>query len=194
MVKKVCVFCGSSLGNDPVFKEKAYELGKYLASQEIELVYGGSNSGTMGKVADGVLENGGKATGVLPHFLRTKETEHTGLTEIIMTETMHERKMKMYELSDAVITLPGGYGTMDELFEFMTWAQLGLHKKPVALFNVNGFYDDLLSMIDKMVKSGFLKDIHQDMVIVGKTPEEIITQMKNYQAPEVEAWLTQDRV
>lgn len=194
MVKKVCVFCGSSLGTNPIFKEKAYELGKYLAENDIELVYGGSNSGTMGIVADGVLNHGGKVTGVLPHFLRTKETEHTGLTEIIMTETMHERKMKMYELSDAVITLPGGYGTMDELFEFMTWAQLGLHQKPVALFNVDGFYDDLLSMINKMVENGFLKDIYQTMVIVGKNPEEIISQMNSYQAPEVEAWLTQERV
>jgi uncharacterized protein (TIGR00730 family) len=194
MVKKVCVFCGSSLGTNPIFKEKAYELGKYLAENDIELVYGGSNSGTMGIVADGVLNHGGKVTGVLPHFLRTKETEHTGLTEIIMTETMHERKMKMYELSDAVITLPGGYGTMDELFEFMTWGQLGLHQKPVALFNVDGFYDDLLSMINKMVENGFLKDIYQTMVIVGKKPEEIISQMNNYQAPEVEAWLTKERV
>ncbi len=131
-MKRVTVFCGSSYGTDNLYKDQAFLLGQTLANQEIGLVYGGAKVGLMGAVADGVLSKGGEAIGVLPYFLQKKEVAHEQLTELILVETMHERKAKMNELSDGVIALPGGFGTLEELFEMLTWAQLGLHKKPIA--------------------------------------------------------------
>ncbi|HET8809811.1 MAG TPA: TIGR00730 family Rossman fold protein, partial [Flavobacteriaceae bacterium] len=142
----IAVFCGSSVGNDPKISEDAYELGKIMAQRKITLIYGGSKLGLMGQVAKGVLENGGKAIGVIPGFLKTKEVAHEGLTELIVTKNMHDRKLKMQELSDGMIALPGGFGTMEEFFEILTWAQLGLHQKPIGLLNSASFYDDLLRM------------------------------------------------
>ncbi len=149
-MKRIVVFCGSSGGHDPVFAAQAFRVGQYLAEHGIELVYGGAKVGLMGAVADGTLQAGGRVTGVLPRFLRTKEVAHEHLSELMLVDTMHERKLKMHELSDGVIAMPGGYGTLEELFEMLTWGQLGLHAKPVGLLNTDGFYDHLLAMADTM--------------------------------------------
>lgn len=194
MIKRLTVFCGSSFGTDKIYEEQAYELGKQLASQKIGLVYGGAITGLMGTVANGVMENNGEVIGVLPHFLQGKEIAHNHLTELILVETMHERKTKMNELSDGVIVLPGGYGTLEEFFEMITWAQLGLHQKPIAILNINGFYDDLLQMIQTMVDKGFLKEINQKMLIVDKNIESLLNKIKNYEAPKVDKWISKDKV
>ncbi len=193
-MKRITVFCGSSNGTDEIYKSSAIELGKALAQQNIELVYGGAKVGLMGAVADGALAEGGKVIGVLPHFLSTKEIAHEQLTELIRVESMHERKTKMNELCDGVIALPGGFGTMEELFEMLTWAQLGLHQKPIALYNVNGFYDDLITMIQVMVSKGFLKEINQKMLLVSSDVNDLLAQMKTYIAPQVGKWITKETV
>jgi uncharacterized protein (TIGR00730 family) len=193
-MKRIVVFCGSSSGTEKVFEEQAYLLGKTLAQNNIGLVYGGAKVGLMGAVANGALENGGEVIGVLPDFLRSKEIAHTGLTELILVESMHERKLKMHELSDAVITLPGGFGTMEEFFEMLTWAQLGLHKKPIAVLNVNGFYDELLTLIKIMVSKGFLKKINQDMLLSSDNIKDLLNKIMNYKALEIGKWINKDKV
>ena len=193
-MKRVTVFCGSSLGTGDQFALHAAALGKALAQNNLELVYGGANVGLMGVLADSVLLAGGKVTGVLPYFLQGKEIAHEGLTELILVESMHERKLKMHELCDGVIALPGGYGTLEEFFEMLTWAQLGLHQKPIALLNVNGFYDDLVAMIQTMVDKGFLKEINQRMLLVSNSIEDMLDAMDHYQAPAVGKWITKDKV
>lgn len=165
----VVVFCGSSEGNDSIVLESAVELGQTLASRNITLIYGVAKIGVMGKVAQGALDTNGKVVGVIPDFLMLKELYHPELTELIVTKNMHERKLKIHELSDGIITLPGGYGTLEELFEMITWAQLGLHQIPIGLLNINGFYDDLLKMLEKMVVQGFLKQENYDMLLVDET-------------------------
>jgi uncharacterized protein (TIGR00730 family) len=188
-MKRITVFCGSSFGTEEIYKEQATLLGKTLAQQNIELVYGGANVGLMGAVADGVLNEGGKAIGVLPNFLRSKEIAHLGLTELILVESMHERKTKMDELCDGVIALPGGFGTLEELFEMLTWAQLGLHKKPIAILNINGFYDSLIELTKVMVEKGLLKDVNQQMLLVSDNIDDLLNQMKNYVPPTVGKWI-----
>ncbi|WP_420147918.1 TIGR00730 family Rossman fold protein [Spirosoma sp.] len=192
-MKRITVFCGSSPGHDPAFMEMAYQLGQQLAASKIGLVYGGAKVGLMGAVADGALSKQGKVIGVLPTFLRTKEIAHEGLTELILVESMHERKTKMHELSDGIIALPGGYGTLEEYFEMLTWGQLGLHKKPVALLNINGYYDGLLSLADTMVTSGLLKPVNRDMMLVSRTVEDLLQQMHSYNPPVVGKWLTPEK-
>ena len=191
-MKSITVFCGSSLGTDEAFKKEAILLGETLAKQNIGLVYGGAKVGVMGAVADGVLQAGGNVIGVIPQFLRTKEVAHDNLTELIMVKTMHERKTKMYELSNGIIALPGGFGTMEELFEMLTWAQLGLHQKPIGLLNTNGFYNDLIRLIENMVNKGFLKQINLEMLIVSDSVNDLLIKMKNYKAPEVQKWITKE--
>ncbi|UQB70111.1 TIGR00730 family Rossman fold protein [Epilithonimonas zeae] len=193
-MKRITVFCGSSFGTDDVYKSQAKLLGKTLAEHQIELVYGGANVGLMGAVADGVLENGGKAIGVLPNFLKSKEIAHEHLTDLILVETMHERKTKMNELCDGVIALPGGFGTLEEFFEMLTWAQLGLHKKPIAILNTAGFYDSLITFIQTMVDKGFLKEVNRDMILVSDDIDKLIAMMKNYVAPDVAKWINKERV
>ncbi|MGI9651272.1 TIGR00730 family Rossman fold protein [Chryseobacterium sp. RLHN22] len=193
-MKSITVFCGSSFGSEEIYKEQAYWVGKTLAKENIRLIYGGANVGLMGAVADGTIQNGGKAIGVLPHFLQSKEIAHTNLTELILVETMHERKTKMNELSDGVIVLPGGYGTLEEFFEMITWAQLGLHKKPIAILNIYGFYDDLMKMVQTMVDKGFLKQINQEMLLVSDNIGELLEKMKNYQAPTVGKWISKEEI
>lgn len=188
-MKKITVFCGSSFGTDKIYEEQAILLGKTMAAQNIDLVYGGANVGLMGAVADGVLSGGGKVFGVLPNFLQQKEIAHNNITELILVETMHERKTKMDQLSDGVIALPGGFGTLEEFFEMLTWAQLGLHKKPVAILNVNGFYDELISLLQTMVTKGFLKEVNQKMLLISDDIEDLLEQMKNYKAPDVAKWI-----
>jgi uncharacterized protein (TIGR00730 family) len=193
-MKRITVFCGSSSGTDPVYASQAFRLGEILARHKIELVYGGAKVGLMGAVADGVLKRNGKVIGVLPNFLKHKEIAHEGLTELILVETMHERKTKMSELCDGVIALPGGFGTLEELFEILTWAQLGLHKKPVGLLNVAGFYDPLIQMIQTMVDKGLLKGINQKMLLVSSNIDDLLDQMQKYVPPSVGKWITPEEV
>jgi len=188
-MKRVAVFCGSSAGTNPIYLSEAYQLGKFLSLSDMELVYGGAKVGLMGAVADGAIQNNGKAIGVIPNFLKTKEIAHETLTELISVGSMHERKTKMYELSDGIIALSGGFGTLDELFEILTWAQLGLHQKPIGLLNINGYFDALILLIQKMVDEGFLSKLNQDMLLVDNQIPDLIVKMKNYQAPNVKKWI-----
>ena len=194
MMKRITVFCGSSFGTEEIYKEQAALLGETLAKQNIELVYGGANVGLMGVLADGVLNKGGKVIGVLPDFLRSKEIAHQGLTELILVESMHERKTKMNDLCDGVIALPGGFGTLEELFEMLTWAQLGLHKKPIAILNINGFYDSLIQLTEVMVEKGLLKEVNQQMLLVSDTIDNLLDKMNNYKAPTVGKWIDKQDV
>ncbi|MGN7819492.1 TIGR00730 family Rossman fold protein [Chitinophaga sp. 22536] len=189
-MKSIVVFCGSSAGLDPVYMEQARQLGAALAQRNITLVYGGAKVGLMGAVADGALQAGGKVIGVLPHFLQQKELAHTGLTELVLVDTMHERKTKMNELSDGVIALPGGFGTMEELFEMLTWGQLGLHQKPVGMLNVNGFYDALHQLSQTMTEKGFLSASSRDMLLYSDQIDELLMKMEEYRPAEKPKWIT----
>lgn len=188
-MKSIAVFCGSSIGNEPQFQVATRQLGELLGTKGIRLIYGGAQVGLMGEIADATIKAGGQAIGVLPGFLGSKEIAHHGLNELIMVDSMHERKQKMSDLCEGVITLPGGYGTMEELFEFITWAQLGLHQKPIGLLNVVGYYNALIHLLDDMVKFGLLKQLNRDMLLVSDNPEELLQLMENYQAPEVPKWI-----
>ncbi len=193
-MKSIVVFCGSSEGTDFQVLVSAVKLGATLAEGNITLVYGAAKIGVMGKVAQGALDKGGKVIGVIPDFLMLKEVYHPGLTQLIITENMHERKLKMHELSDGIITLPGGYGTLEELFEMITWAQLGLHQKPIGILNTNGFYDDLLAMLRKMVTQGFLKKENYEMLLVDETVEGLLKKMKEYKPLPLPKWIQKDQV
>ncbi len=190
MLQSIVVFCGSSDGFQEVYRETAYDLGAILADKEIQLVYGGAKVGLMGALADGALQNNGKVIGVIPHFLRTKEVAHEDLTEMVLVDTLHERKLRMHELSDGIIALPGGWGTMEELFEMMTWAQLGLHPKPIGILNVNGFYEPLLALMNIMTEDGFLKEVYRDMIIVSDDIFDLLSRMNNYEVPDIPKWIT----
>jgi uncharacterized protein (TIGR00730 family) len=188
--QRISVFCGSSFGTASVYKDIAFELGRTLAQQNIGLVYGGANVGLMGAVADGALSEKGEVIGVLPHFLQRKELAHTELAELHLVETMHERKLKMNELSDGVIALPGGFGTLEEFFEILTWGQLRLHSKPVALLNAEGFYDTLITFLQETVQKGFLRQENYSILLVGTSPESTLQQMRSYQPSPVAKWIS----
>jgi uncharacterized protein (TIGR00730 family) len=190
-MKRIVVFCGSGEGFNELYREAAYDLGSYLASRGMEVIYGGAKVGLMGALAEGALDNGGRVTGIIPSFLRTKEVAHEGLSELIIVDTMHERKLKMNKLSDAVITLPGGWGTMEEMFEMLTWSQLGLHKKPVGLLNVNGYYDALKVLCNNMVTEGFLDEAVNESLMISESPEELLIMMETYTPPPVPQWITE---
>jgi len=191
-IKSIAVFCASSLGDNAIWAQEARHVGTYLASQNITVVYGGGQVGLMGELANGALENGGKVIGVIPHFLNSKEVGHKGVTELLTVETMHERKMKMSDLCEGIIAMPGGFGTMEELFEMITWAQLGLHQKPVGLLNTNGFYNHLILFIQQMVDVGLLKRENQEMLLVAQTIEELVSKMEEYEAVSVPKWLNKE--
>jgi uncharacterized protein (TIGR00730 family) len=193
-MKSIVVFCGSSEGNDPDILYAAQELGQVLANRNITLVYGAAKIGVMGKVAQGALDNGGKVVGIIPDFLKLKEVFHMGLTELIVTDNMHERKLIMHDRSDGIITLPGGYGTLEELFEMVTWAQLGLHQKPIGILNTNGFFDDLLKMLRKMVAQGFLKIENYTMLLVDDSVDGLLEQMQDYKPLDLPKWIKKDQV
>lgn len=193
-MKRISVFCGSSSGKDTTYETIARELGRQLAIESIELVYGGAKVGLMGAIADGVLAESGNAIGVLPVFLMKKEIAHDGLTELILVDTLHERKTKMNDLSDGVIALPGGFGTLEEYFEMLTWGQLGLHQKPMGILNINGYYDELINFLDSMVEKGFLKEVNRKMVLVSDNIEELLDKMKNYEAPDVGKWIRKENL
>ena len=188
-MKRITIFCGSSAGHDDLYLNHACLLGKTLADRGIGLVYGGAGVGLMGAVADGALSTGGEVIGVLPNILRPRELAHQGLTRLIMVETMHERKTKMFELCDGFIALPGGFGTMEELFEVITWAQLGLHKKPIGLLNINGYYDALIQLLSTMVDHGFLKDVNRQMLLISGDANDLLQRMNSYVAPKVTKWI-----
>lgn len=189
-MKSLAVFCGSSEGYDPVHRETAYELGVKLAERNIRMIYGGAKVGLMGVVADAMLANGGEVIGIIPEFLKTKEIAHEGLTELITVHTMHQRKLKMNELCDGVMTLPGGFGTLEEMFEMLTWGQLGLHSKPVALLNINGYYDALVALCTNMVSEGFLDECTRTMLLTSPLVDELLDMMNNYTAPEKTKYIT----
>lgn len=193
-INTIAVFCGSSEGNDLKIIEDAKVLGETLASKHITLVYGAAKIGVMGTVASAVLDNKGKVIGVIPEFLKLKEVVHQGLHTLITTETMQERKLKMHELADGFIALPGGFGTFEELFEIITWAQLGLHQKPIGLLNSNGYYDALITMIETMVAKGFLSIDNMELLLVANTVEGLINKMQNFKPKPKPKWLKKDRV
>ncbi|HEX6222906.1 MAG TPA: TIGR00730 family Rossman fold protein [Chryseolinea sp.] len=193
-MKSVTIFCGSSNGTDPVYRSRAVSLGRILANEGIEVIYGGAKVGLMGAVADAVLSAGGKVTGIIPRFLRSKEIAHEGLTKLVMVESMHERKTQMHEMSDGIIALPGGFGTLEELFEMLTWAQLGLHKKPIGLLDINGFYDHLKLLLKNMVANGFLKEINYNMLLISDDTNDLLGKMKSYVAPDIPKWISEDEV
>jgi len=192
-MKSIAVFCGSSEGSSSIYKESALQLGQELAQNQITLIYGGANVGLMGMVADAVLNHGGSVIGVLPQFLQNREIAHPSLTELIMVESMHERKAKMAELADGFIALPGGPGTLEEYFEIFTWGQLGLHQKPCGLLNINHYFDPLISMFDTMERNQFMQAKYRAMVITDETPEGMLKQFSVYEAPSVKSYLTEER-
>lgn len=192
-IKSIAVFCGSSLGNSALYEEKAKQLGRYLGSNHYHLVYGGGNIGLMGIIANAALTAGGEVTGVLPHFLNRKEVGHVELSNLILVDSMHERKQKIEQLSGAFIAMPGGFGTLEEVCEMLTWAQLGLHQKPIGLYNINGFYDPLLSQLDQMVDEGFLKKQNRAMVLMDIEAKNLVQSLQNYKPVPVIKWLKPDQ-
>ncbi|TAJ10367.1 MAG: TIGR00730 family Rossman fold protein [Nitrospirae bacterium] len=185
-MKRICVFCGSREGNRPVYTEAARAVGGLLAREGIGLVYGGGGIGLMKLLADAVLDAGGQVTGVIPHALTTQEIAHPRVTDLRVVGSMHERKALMAELSDAFIALPGGYGTLEEFCEVVTWAQLGLHRKPCGLLNVAGFYDPLLAQLDRQVTEGFLSPTMRTLVIEAKEPGQLLISIQAYRSPVTE--------
>lgn len=188
-MKRVAIYCGSSRGLDPAFHSAAVDLARHLARQGLGIVYGGGNVGLMGVVADAALAAGGEVIGVIPESLLAKELGHRGCTRLIVTRSMHERKQTMVDLSDGFMALPGGFGTLDELFETLTWLQLGFHGKPVGLLNVNGFFDRLLSFLDHMGSEGLLKPEHRASLLSETSPEALLRVMKEFRPHTCGKWI-----
>ncbi|MGG3196330.1 MULTISPECIES: TIGR00730 family Rossman fold protein [Priestia] len=189
-MKRIAVFCGASNGASDLYIQGAKDLGKELAKRNISLVYGGASVGVMGAVADAVLEAGGHVIGVMPTFLEEREISHKNLSELIVVESMHERKAKMAELVDGFITLPGGPGTLEEFFEIFTWAQLGLHQKPCGLLNINDYYTPLISLFNHMTEEQFLQEKYRSMALVDTEPQGLLDQFNTYQPPSVKTYIT----
>lgn len=188
-MRSLCVFCGSSEGHEPAYTEAARTLGRTLAGAKIRLVFGGGRVGLMGEVANAALAAGGEAIGVIPNFLVEREIAHTGLTDLHVVGSMHERKAMMSGLSDGFVALPGGTGTLEEFFEVLTWAQLGEHAKPCGLLNVAGYYDPLLSVLDHMVGKGFLSKSNRALVLVERDPRTLLAKLERYRPPETIKWV-----
>jgi uncharacterized protein (TIGR00730 family) len=189
-MKSVAVYCGSSSGNQEMYVQQAQEMGRELARRGLTLVYGGGCVGLMGVIADAVLAEGGKVIGVIPGFLADKELAHKGCTELHVVETMHQRKLLMADLADGFVAMPGGFGTLEELFEVLTWGQLGLHGKPVGLLNTLGFYDALLALLDHMSGEAFLRTENRDQVLQNASAATLLDAMEQYQPLRLEKWLT----
>ncbi|MEK4759849.1 TIGR00730 family Rossman fold protein [Viridibacillus sp. FSL E2-0187] len=190
-MKTLAVFCGSSNGASDIYVEVAKKLGKELAKRDITLVYGGASVGVMGAVADAVLEAGGKVIGVMPSFLEKREISHKNLTELIVVDSMHDRKEKMAELADGFMALPGGPGTLEEFFEIFTWSQLGLHQKPCGLLNINHYYDPLIALFNHMSDEQFLHEKYRTMALVDIEPSGLLDQFNSYEAPTVKSYITE---
>ena len=187
-MKAICVFCGANFNGDPLLKQAVELLADVMVSKDITLVYGGGNVGVMGLLADAVMDRGGKVIGIIPQFLMDKEVGHKGITELRIVENMHQRKQKMADLSDGFVILPGGFGTLEEFFEVLTWLQLGLHAKPIGVLNVNGFYDPLFQQMEMMVKHRFLKQKNRDLVFNETSASVLIDKMSNFNALPDEVW------
>lgn len=192
MIRSVCVFCGSSHGFAPEYAATAKEMGQAIAARGWTLVYGGGNVGLMGVVADAALEAGGKVIGVIPEALLARELGHLGLTELRVVNTMHERKAMMADLSDAFIALPGGIGTFEEFFEVLTWAQLGIHRKPCGMLNTRSYYQPVVDLLENSVREGFLKADHQQMVLTSATVEDLLGRLESYQPPQTAKWISRE--
>jgi uncharacterized protein (TIGR00730 family) len=189
-MKSICVFCGANYNGDQALKQAVEELAEVMVSQNITLIFGGGKVGVMGIMADAVLQRGGKAIGVIPGFLMDKEVGHTGLTEMHVVENMHQRKQLMNDLCDGIIMLPGGFGTLEEFFEVLTWLQLGLHHHPVGILNVNGFYDFLLKQLDVMVEQRFLKPVNRKLVITSADAIELVNLMQKTNIEPDDVWFS----
>jgi uncharacterized protein (TIGR00730 family) len=191
-MKRVCVFCGSSVGNRDEYRQSAIQMGNTLATRGIGLVYGGGNVGLMGIVADAVLAGGGEVIGVIPRSLADREIAHTGVTELRVVDSMHTRKAMMADLADAFVAMPGGVGTFEEFFEVVTWTQLGLHRKPCGLLNSAGFYTPLAAFIDQAVTEGFIKPIHRASIVVESEPAALLDAMSKIDLPDVPKWIRRE--
>lgn len=193
-MKSICVYCGSAEATRPDFNQAGRQMGRTLAQNGIRLIYGGGKTGVMGAVADGTLEANGQVYGVIVESMNTPALAHYGLTRLEVTPTIHERKARMYELADGYIALPGGFGTFDELFETITWGQIGIHQKPIGLLNVHGYYDPLIEMIDRAVTEGFIFHEHRNMLCIATDPQELLDQMHKHEHPvdAVKRWMRQD--
>ncbi len=189
-MKSVAVYCGSSSGNKEEYTQQAQAMGRELARRGLTLVYGGGCVGLMGVIADAVLAEGGRVIGVIPQFLADKEVAHKGCTELHVVETMHQRKLLMADLADGFVAMPGGFGTLEELFEVLTWGQLGLHRKPVGLLNTLGFYNSLLGLLDHMSAEAFLRSENREQVLQNTDAAALLDAMASYQPPRLEKWLT----
>jgi uncharacterized protein (TIGR00730 family) len=189
-MRRLCVFCGSNPGNDPAYRALAASFGQFLARQGIGIVYGGGRIGLMGALADAALDAGGDVIGVIPQALLDREIGHEGLTELKVVGSMHERKALMAKLADGFVALPGGVGTLEELFEMWTWAQLGLHQKPCGLLEVDGFFAPLLIFLDHLVSTGFVRAEHRAMLLASISPEDLLARFLAYQPPEIPKWIT----
>ena len=178
-MKYICVYCASSSQINPIYFEAAEKLGKVLSDNNLQLVYGGGSVGLMGRIADTMLAVGGRVTGVIPQFMCEQEWDHNGLTELIITETMHERKEKMAFMSDAAVALPGGCGTFEELLEVITWKQLGIFTKPIIIVNIDGYYDPLIEMLNRAIEQNFMRDLHRNIWTVVASAEEVLPAILN---------------
>lgn len=192
-MKTICVFAGSNPGGNEEYRSKAKDLGKYMAENGYRLVYGGSKLGLMGEIANTILENGGEVVGVMPKGLFAGEVVHRELTELIEVGGMHERKAKMSELSDGFIAMPGGFGTYEELFEVLCWAQIGIHKKPIGLYNINGYFEPMMQMVKYSIQEGFSNESHLKLIHSSSYPEELIQLMSSFKYPELKKKWTEIR-
>lgn len=189
-MKRICVYCGSNLGRNPLYREAARRLGKTLVDRELGLVFGGGQVGMMGTVADAVLEYGGEAIGVIPEALAKKELMHTGLTQQHVVASMHERKAMMADLADGFIAMPGGWGTFEEIFEILTWSQLGFHRKPCGLLNESGYFDHLSAFLDHAIDQQFVKEQNRPMLMIDADAGALLDRFVSYQPPEVKKWIS----
>jgi uncharacterized protein (TIGR00730 family) len=192
MIRRICVFCGSNSGSEKIYVEAARAVGALFAREGVALVYGGGSVGLMGELADAVLHAGGEVIGVIPHALWAREVGHRGLTDLRIVETMHERKAQMADLADAFIALPGGLGTFEEIFEVWTWAQLGLHAKPLGFLDINGYYTPLMQFLDRAVRERFVREEHRGIALVDSDPASMLKRFETWQPPRVEKWITHD--
>lgn len=193
-IKNICVYCGSSPGKNPAYSKAAKNLGKALCERGIGLVYGGAAIGVMGAVANAVLEAGGQAIGVIPKSLAVKEVAHERLSELHVVASMHDRKAMMAELSDGFIALPGGWGTLEEIFEILTWAQLGFHENPCGLLNVDGYYDNLIGFLENSFQQQFVNELCRPMLMTANDPAVLLDQFAGYRAPKVRKWVGEDEL
>src|SRR5262245_12853359 len=191
-MNRICIFCGSSTGFRPLYADVARAMGRALTQRRLGLVYGGGCVGLMGTIADAVMQDGGQVIGVIPQALVERELAHGDVTEMIVVHSMHERKAKMAELSSGFIAMPGGYGTFEEFCEIITWAQLGLHRKPCGILNVDGYYDPLLTLFDQAVAEGFVHATNRQLVIEGTDPDRLLDMLAEYTPPQTIKWIDRD--